>query len=46
MKIDVSDEKINKFRELVNDNSSFVCKQYKIAKHHKQTSTIIRKASN
>jgi hypothetical protein len=29
MKIDVSDEKINNFRELVNDNSSFVCKQYK-----------------
>lgn len=29
MKIDISDEKIVKFRELVNDNSSFVCKEYK-----------------
>ena len=29
MKIDINDNKINEFRELVNDNSSFVCKQYK-----------------
>lgn len=29
MKLDINDEKISKFRDLVNDNSSFVCKQYK-----------------
>lgn len=29
MKIDINDKKISEFRELVNDNSSFVCKQYK-----------------
>lgn len=29
MKIDINDKKIKDFRELVNDNSSFVCKQYK-----------------
>ncbi|MFT4804612.1 MAG: hypothetical protein ACI9YE_001817 [Psychroserpens sp.] len=29
MKIDITDQRVNKFRELVNDNSGFVCKQYK-----------------
>jgi len=29
VKIDINDQKITDFRELVNDNSSFVCKQYK-----------------
>ncbi|MBE0362122.1 hypothetical protein PULV_a3921 [Pseudoalteromonas ulvae UL12] len=29
VKIDINDKKITDFRELVNDNSSFVCKKYK-----------------